>query len=94
MIKDIEKKASEKMNKTIESLTNDLATLKAGRANPKILDRIEVAAYGGMSRLIELGNVSPDAVAGNFLPEMDGARVSDYIDSQLYWPQKRGGQSA
>lgn len=44
--------------------------------------------------LIELGNVSPDAVAGNFLPEMDGARVSDYIDSQLYWPQKRGGQSA
>ena len=46
MIKEIEKRASEKMQKTIEALTNDLATLKAGRANPKMLDKISADYYG------------------------------------------------
>ncbi|MBQ8374475.1 MAG: ribosome recycling factor [Clostridia bacterium] len=48
----------EKAEKTINALENDYSAIRAGRANPKILDRIEVEAYGGMSKLIELGNVS------------------------------------
>jgi len=46
MVKDIIKNADEKMNKTILSLQNELGTLKAGRANPTMLDRILVESYG------------------------------------------------
>lgn len=58
MIKDIIKTTDEKMNKTVVSLQNQLGTLKAGRANPTMLDRIQVEAYGSMVPLNQVGNVS------------------------------------
>lgn len=48
----------EKCDNTIKALEGDYGALRTGRANPKILDKIEVEAYGGMSKLIELGNIS------------------------------------
>ena len=48
----------EKAENSIKALENDYGAIRTGRANPKILDKIEVEAYGGMSKLIELGNVS------------------------------------
>ena len=48
----------EKAEKALNSLESEYSGIRAGRANPKILDRIEVEAYGGMSKLIELGNVA------------------------------------
>lgn len=48
----------ERAEKTLNALENEYMAIRAGRANPRILDRIEVEAYGGMSKLIELGNVS------------------------------------
>lgn len=54
MMMELEEKASN----TIDALENEYGALRTGRANPRILDRIEVEAYGGMSKLIELGNVS------------------------------------
>ena len=41
--------------------------------------------------LIELGNASGESNISCFLPGVDGTQVSDYIDSHIYWPQKRGG---
>ena len=38
--------AKEKMQKTIAVVKKDLATMRAGRANPQILDRILVDYYG------------------------------------------------
>ncbi|GAA0768506.1 MULTISPECIES: ribosome recycling factor [Clostridium] len=58
MVKDIIKNADEKMNKTILSLQNELGTLKAGRANPTMLDRILVESYGTMVPLNQVGNIS------------------------------------
>lgn len=58
MVKDIIKNADEKMNKTILSLRNDLGTLKAGKANPTMLDRIQVESYGSMVPLNQVGSVS------------------------------------
>jgi len=46
------------MNKTILSLQNELGTLKAGRANPTMLDRILVESYGTMVPLNQVGNIS------------------------------------
>ena len=48
----------EKCDNTLNALERDYGAIRTGRANPRILDRLEVEAYGGMSKLIELGNVS------------------------------------
>ncbi|MDU1411585.1 MAG: ribosome recycling factor [Clostridium sp.] len=58
MVKDIIKNADDKMNKTIASLKTQLGTLKAGRANPTMLDRIQVEAYGSLVPLNQVGNIS------------------------------------
>ena len=48
----------EKCENSIKALESDYGAIRTGRANPHILDKIEVEAYGGMSKLIELGNVA------------------------------------
>ena len=62
MINDINKTAKEKMGKSMDNLHAELDTLKAGRANPRMLDRIEVDYYGSMVPLNQVGNISvPEA---------------------------------
>ncbi len=52
----------EKMNKTLEVLQSDYATIRAGRANPHVLDKIKVDYYGTPTPLQQVGNVSvPEA---------------------------------
>ena len=58
MYQEIIKTAGEKMEKTIAILEKDLATLRAGRANPQILDKILVDYYGTPTPLNQLGNIS------------------------------------
>lgn len=58
MIKEIEKTAEEKMVKTISILKKELASLKAGRANPAMLDRITVEYYGAETPLTQLANIA------------------------------------
>ncbi len=48
----------EKLDKTVSVLRDDYASIRAGRANPHILDKIQVEAYGGMSPLQQLGNIA------------------------------------
>ena len=48
----------DKLEKTLSVLKSDFASIRAGRANPHILDKIMVEAYGGMSPIQQLGNVS------------------------------------
>lgn len=56
------KQYEEKMEKSIESLKSELATIRAGRANPHILDKIMVDYYGTPSSLQQVANVSvPEA---------------------------------
>ncbi|MBO4367721.1 MAG: ribosome recycling factor [Clostridia bacterium] len=50
--------ASEKMDKSIAVIQKDLSTLRAGRANPQILDRILVDYYGTPTPINQLGNIS------------------------------------
>ena len=54
--------AEEKMEKTISSMENKFLNIRAGRANPRILDKIEVEYYGTPTPLIQLATVSvPEA---------------------------------
>jgi len=51
----------EKIAKSIESLKSELNTVRAGRANPALLDRVEVEYYGTPTPLKQLANIScPD----------------------------------
>ena len=48
----------DKMSKCIDVLLEDYATIRAGRANPHILDKIRVDYYGSSTPLQQLANVS------------------------------------
>lgn len=58
MTKDIINKSQEKMDKTIAVLKKDLASMKAGKANPSMLDRIVVEYYGSETPINQVANVS------------------------------------
>lgn len=52
----------EKMKKTMKSLDSDLAAIRAGRANPHVLDRLTVDYYGSPTPIQQVANVSvPEA---------------------------------
>lgn len=56
------KTAEEKMNKTISVLEADLASIRAGRANPAILDKVTVDYYGVATPIAQVGTISvPEA---------------------------------
>ena len=48
----------DKMKKTMASLESDLATIRAGRANPNVLNKIMVDYYGTPTPIQQVGNVS------------------------------------
>ena len=49
---------SDKTDGALNALSEEYTQIRAGRANPHILDSLKVGAYGGISRLVELGNVN------------------------------------
>ena len=52
----------EKMTKTLDSLDREYASIRAGRANPHLLDKITVDYYGSPTPLQQVGNISvPEA---------------------------------
>ncbi len=62
MIGDLEKRVKEKMKKTEETFIHDLSMLKAGRANPHMLDKITVDYYGVQTPLSQMAAIaSPEA---------------------------------
>ena len=54
--------ARERMDKSLESFRYDLSMIRAGRANPKLLDKITVNYYGAPTPLQQVANISvPEA---------------------------------
>ncbi|QNB45738.1 ribosome recycling factor [Thermanaerosceptrum fracticalcis] len=58
MVKDVIKETEDKMKKTIEVLRKDYATLRAGRANPAILEKVTVDYYGTPTPINQVANIS------------------------------------
>ncbi|MDD3335221.1 MAG: ribosome recycling factor [Eubacteriales bacterium] len=50
--------AVEKMGKTTNVLQSDLRAIRAGRANPQLLERVTVDYYGVQTPLTQMGNIS------------------------------------
>jgi ribosome recycling factor len=56
------KETKERMDKAIASLKRELATIRAGRANPSILDKVQVEYYGALTPLNQLAGITvPEA---------------------------------
>ena len=56
------KEFNDKMQKSFDFLKEDLASIRAGRANPHVLDKIKVDYYGTPTPSQQVGNVSvPEA---------------------------------
>ncbi|QQK81942.1 ribosome recycling factor [Salicibibacter cibi] len=54
----MKKDMKNRMEKTVDSLNRELATLRAGRANPAILDRVAVNYYGMETPLNQLAGIT------------------------------------
>ena len=48
----------DKMNKSVAVYKKDLASMRAGRANPQLLDRITVEYYGSQMPINQVANIS------------------------------------
>ncbi|ANE47568.1 ribosome recycling factor [Paenibacillus swuensis] len=58
----VKKDAEERMEKALLALQRDLTTLRAGRATPALLDRVQVEYYGALTPVNQLANLStPDS---------------------------------
>ena len=64
MALDIEKvemiimEAEERLQKTTDVFRSDLSSIRAGRANPHVLDKVRVDYYGELSPINQVGNIS------------------------------------
>jgi len=57
-INDIKKQATDKMAKSVESLKNDLAKIRTGRAHTGIIDHLRVDYYGSEMPINQVANVT------------------------------------
>lgn len=64
-----------KMNKSFDAMMADFATMRAGRANPKVLDQVKVDYYGAPTPIQQLANVS--------VPEPRLIQISPFDPSTL-----------
>ncbi|MBB3867862.1 ribosome recycling factor [Parageobacillus toebii NBRC 107807] len=62
MVQQIINTAKEKMDKAVQAFTRELATIRAGRANPSLLEKVTVDYYGMPTPIIQLASISvPEA---------------------------------
>lgn len=62
MISDVMKDAEQRMNKALDSLHKNLNSIRTGRANPALVDRVMVDYYGSSTPLTQIAGISaPEA---------------------------------
>ena len=58
MLEEIKQETLERMEKSITSLENSLQKLRTGRANPALLDSIQIDYYGNLTPISQVSNIS------------------------------------
>ena len=69
----------EKMEKSLNSLKNELQGIRAGRANPKVLDKVMVDYYGTKTPLNQLSNFSIPEARILLIQPYDKSAIKDII---------------
>ena len=71
------KNAEMKMDKAVAALNNDFAAIRAGRANPAILDKVTVEYYGSPTPLAQVGTISVPEPRSIVIQPWDGSIVNE-----------------
>lgn len=58
MLRKLYKETEQKMNRVITAYNEDLQSIRAGRANPALLDKISIDYYGQITPLKQVGSIS------------------------------------
>lgn len=77
MIKDILKEAEGRMKGAIQSLENDLAVIRTGRATPALVEKISVDYYDTPTPLMQLASISVPEPRSLMIKPFDPASLKD-----------------
>jgi len=77
MISDVLNLTEEKMKKTVELLRKDLGSIRAGRANPAMLEKINVDYYGTPTPINQLANISVPEPRTLLIQPWDKSSIKD-----------------
>ena len=77
VIKDILKEAESRMNGAIQSLENDLAVIRTGRANPALVERLSVIYYDSPTPLMQLATISIPEPRSILIKPFDPSTLKD-----------------
>lgn len=69
----------EKLEKSLNNLKNELQTIRAGRANPKVLDKVLVDYYGTKTPLNQLCNFSVPEARMLLIQPYDKSAIKDIV---------------
>ena len=69
----------DKFNKTYDNLKSEFAVIRAGRANPKILDKILVSYYGTMTPLPQMAGINVPEARIIIITPYDKSAVKDIV---------------
>lgn len=68
-----------KLEKSLQNLKNEFGAIRAGRANPKILDRVMVDYYGTKTPLVQMCNLSVPEARMLVIQPYDKTAIKDII---------------
>lgn len=77
MIKDILKEAESRMGGAIQSLHNDLAVIRTGRASPALVERLSVIYYDTPTPLMQLATISVPEPRSLMIKPFDPSSLKD-----------------
>ena len=77
MSKQVIQTATERMKKGIDAFTRELATLRAGRANPAILDKVTAEYYGAPTPINQLATISVPEARLLVIQPFDKSSIND-----------------
>jgi len=85
--KDVSKSSEEKMKKSIESVMKNLNSIRTGRANAAILDRVMVTYYGAPTPLNQMASISVSSAQQLTVEPYDKSIMGDIergiVDAEL-----------
>lgn len=83
MIKELTQDAEKRMKSAIQSLEDDLAGVRTGRASPALIERMSIEYYGAPVPLIQLATISVPEARQLMIKPFDQASVKDIEKSIL-----------
>jgi ribosome recycling factor len=76
-IKDLLKDAEARMHGAIQSLSDDLAGIRTGRASPALVERLSVEYYGTPTHLMQLASISVPEPRSLLIKPFDAGSIKD-----------------